>query len=192
MDEESFAKTYLEHAQAVIGTVDRKKVVDAIRMLKEARRNGVTVFLAGNGGSAAICSHFACDLNKTVLNPGENDRRFRAFCLNDNMPLLTAWANDTEYATVFSEPLKNHAREGDVVILVSSSGKSPNIVNAAKTAKELGCRIIGLTGFAGGPLRELSDVSLHVDNPEYGHVECTHEILCHLMTFAIKGQPGGH
>jgi D-sedoheptulose 7-phosphate isomerase len=187
MDDQTFTKNYLVSAQAVLATVDQEKLVQAIAILKEARKQGVTVFLAGNGGSAAICSHFTCDLNKTVLNPGENDKRFRAFCLNDNMPLLTAWANDTEYASVFSEPLKNHARAGDVVIIISSGGKSPNIIRAATTAKELGCKLIGLSGIKGNPLSLLSDVSLNVESSEYGHVECTHEVMCHLMTFALKG-----
>jgi D-sedoheptulose 7-phosphate isomerase len=186
MDESAYIKKYLENAKGAIDVVDPQKIVQAIHLLKDARDRGASVFLAGNGGSSAVCSHFACDLNKPYHTPPANRMRFRAVCLNDNVPLLTAWANDTDMSVVFSEPLKNLAKPGDVVVLVSSSGKSPNIVKAAQTAKELGCKVLGFSGFTGGPLKELSDVSLHVDNSEYGHVEATHDILCHLVSLAIR------
>jgi len=138
----------------------------------------------GNGGSAATASHMMNDLCKGTLgHKGDAPwPRLRVIALTDNVSLMTAWANDTDYNHIFSEPLKNLAERGDLLIAISASGNSPNILAAVEAAKQIGVNVIGLTGFGGGKLAKLAEISFVVPSDGYGPVEDVHMILDHIIT----------
>jgi D-sedoheptulose 7-phosphate isomerase len=156
-------------------------------LLEQARWDGRTVFLLGNGGSAATASHIACDLNKAATQPGVP--RLRALALTDNVPLITAWANDTHYHNVFVEQMQNFLRPGDVVVAISGSGRSPNVVDAVLRARELGAMTVGLTGFDGGLLTELTDICLVVPSEHMGQIEDVHLMIGHILTAMLAQRP---
>ncbi len=180
-----------EYRAGLVSTLDKlpvEAVQEAIAWLREAYEQGRQVFVVGNGGSAATASHMACDLAKTTLGqrPGTRTKRFRVIALTDNVPLITAWGNDADYDKVFAEQLRNLANSGDLLIAITGSGNSPNIVEAVKAASELGVRSIGLLGFDGGLVRELIDVPVVVESNNYGYIEDVHMILNHLITNYFK------
>jgi D-sedoheptulose 7-phosphate isomerase len=144
------------------------------------------VFVMGNGGSAATASHLANDLGKGGITGFR--RRFKVLALADNVPLLTAWANDTSYANVFAEQLSNFCGAGDVAIGISGSGNSPNVLAAMQLARERRAVTIGLTGFDGGELRALVDHCLVVPSNDMQHVEDMHMVVAHLIYSAIRDQ----
>lgn len=179
-----FARNYLEELKGVLDrlpldAVDR--VAEAIALAHAEERQ---IFVIGNGGSAATASHMMNDLCKGTLgHKGDATwKRFRVIALTDNVSLMTAWANDTDFNHIFSEPLKNLARIGDLLVAISASGNSPNILAAAEVAKRLGVKVIGLTGFGGGKLAAMADVSFVVPSNGYGPVEDAHMILDHILT----------
>lgn len=162
--------------------------IDAVvAVLLDAYERGARIFIAGNGGSAALASHFACDLEKTASGPEPRTvrRRVRAVSLNDNMATFTAWANDEGYRYVFSEQLRSHAEPRDLLIVISASGNSPNIVTALEAAAELGVKTVALLGFDGGRALQLADHSLHVAVHDYGVVEGVHGVLTHVITTTL-------
>ncbi|HEY0708086.1 MAG TPA: SIS domain-containing protein [Polyangia bacterium] len=162
--------------------------IDAVvAVLLDAYDRGARIYIAGNGGSASLASHFACDLEKTASGPQPRTvrRRMRAVSLNDNMATFSAWANDEGYRYVFSEQLRSHAEPRDVLIAISASGNSPNIVTALEAAAELGVRTVALLGFDGGRGRELAEHSLHVPVHDYGVVEGVHGVLTHVITTTL-------
>lgn len=175
---------YLGNVGRVIAALPREPLAAITEELLEAGRQGRTIFILGNGGSAATASHLACDLAKTAMVEGFP--RLRAVALTDNVPLLTAWGNDASYEVVFAEQLRTLARAEDLVIAISASGNSPNVVAAVAAAREVGARVIGVTGFGGGRLQALSDICLVVPSHEYGPVEDAHMILVHTVTAAIR------
>lgn len=181
---EKYIKNFLDELNVETSKVKWKEVAVAIKFLQTAYECGGNVYLIGNGGSSAIASHFANDLNKTVLgHKGEKKaKRFKAICLSDNIPVLTAWANDTGFEKVFSEQLKNFAKPQDVLIAISSSGNSANILEAVKTAKQVQMQVIGLLGFDGGQAASLVDAKIHIPSFKYGIVESGHDAICHLIT----------
>ncbi len=130
----------------------------------------------------------ACDLTKTTLgaDPREKSNRFRAVSLSDNVALMTAWANDEGYEHIFSEQIKNLGREDDVLVVISASGNSPNIVAALETARTYGMRTIGLLGFGGGQAKALSEESIVIESRDYGLVEGAHSVLGHMVASWIK------
>ena len=142
------------------------------------------VYVVGNGGSATNATHFACDLSKATIVEGRT--RLRVTSLADNIALLTAWANDTSYEMVFSEQLANLLNPGDVVIAISASGNSPNVVSAIRTARLLGASAVGLVGFSGGRLLEMVDAAVHVPSHDYGVVEDCHSVLEHAITASAR------
>ncbi len=147
-------------------------------------QRGGTVFVLGNGGSAATASHFACDLMKgTRIGTAPT---FRVVSLNDNVPLLTAWANDTSYDRVFAEQLVALVRPGDVVVAISCSGNSPNVLAAAAAARSSGATTIALTGKSGGRLRHLSDVVVRVPLASIEQVEDAHLVIGHSLCVALR------
>lgn len=180
---ENYIKNFLEELDANTKKVSFGEIIKAINLLSDARKNSSKIFIVGNGGSSAIASHFSNDLNKTILgHKGEkNVKRFQALALTDNIPVLTAWANDVGYEKVFSEQLKNFAQPKDILVAISSSGNSPNIIEAVKTAKEFSLSVIGFCGFDGGKLLEMSDVKIYVPSFEYPVVESAHDSICHLI-----------
>ncbi len=145
-----------------------------------------TVFLLGNGGSAATASHFACDLAKGTRATGLH--AFRVISLNDNMPLLTAWANDTSYERVFAEQLSTLVRPDDVVILISASGNSPNVLAAAEVATQVEATTIALTGGSGGQLALLADMAVCVPAQSIEQIEDAHLIVAHSLCVALRGR----
>jgi len=181
---EDYIKSFFQELDAQINKVSWKEIAKAIKILHSTYENDGQVFLIGNGGSASIASHFANDLNKTVFGyKGEKKvKRFQAVSLVDNTPALTSWANDVGFESIFSEQLKNFAQEKDVLMAISSSGNSPNIIKAAEIAQNLHIPIISLVGFDGGKLLPLSDAKIHVPSPKYAIVESAHDAICHLIT----------
>ena len=179
-----FAKDYIHGLKAVLDRLPLKPVEEIIQAIEQAQKERRQVFVIGNGGSAATASHMMNDLCKGTLgHKGDAPwPRLRVIALTDNVSLMTAWANDTDYDRVFSEPLKNLAQRGDLLIAISASGNSPNIIAAVEAAKHLGVKVIGLAGFGGGKLSKLADVSFVVASDEYGPVEDAHMILEHIIT----------
>lgn len=184
MDPKEFAKQYLANLSEIFSRLSLDEIAGVIEVIESAHEAGKQIFIIGNGGSAATASHMMSDLNKsTIGHKGDAEwPRFRAMALNDNVSMMTAWSNDTDFSQVFSGPLRNFATSGDVLVAISASGNSPNILSAVKVAKELGVKVIGLTGFGGGKLKQLADVSFDVPSNEYGPVEDVHMILDHILT----------
>jgi D-sedoheptulose 7-phosphate isomerase len=184
VDFRSALEEYLSGLKAMLDALPRDDLSAIAGALARAYAEGRHVFVIGNGGSAATASHMACDLQKTILGtpPRSDVRRFRITALTDNIPLLTAWGNDASYDAVFSEQLKNLANAGDVLIVITASGNSPNIVEAVKTARELGLHTIGFLGFEGGKVKDLLDQPVVVRSENYGFIEDTHLVLNHLLT----------
>ena len=170
---------YLNRLQETIAKLNHDEINTFINLLIAARDEEKQIFIMGNGGSASTASHFCCDFNK-----GSSygfDKRFKFICLNDNVPGMMAYANDVSYDDIFVEQLKNFFQPGDYVIGISGSGNSHNVIRAVEYAKEHGCKIIGLTGFSGGKLKELSDISLHAPVNSMQVTEDIHMIFDHLM-----------
>lgn len=155
------------------------EINQAVNLINTAVENDKTIFVCGNGGSALTASHFVTDWAKMRwINKKE---KLKAFCLSDNIGMLTAYANDLCYEDVFSEPLKNYSSTGDLLVVVSGSGNSENVVRAIKTAKILGLATVGLSGFAGGQVRDLSDVSVHFPVSDMQIVEDLHLSFGHIV-----------
>jgi len=168
-------------------TLDRlpwEAIRDVIGVLHYARMNDKQVFIMGNGGSAATASHFACDLGKGTLLPGRP--RFRVIALTDNMPLFSAYANDYGYEYVFREQLASLVRRGDIVIGISGSGNSANVLNAIEFARASQAITIGFVGFDGGKLKEMVDICIHVPNHCMEQVEDIHLMLEHLICTCLR------
>lgn len=175
-------RAFLDELAACLAELDETEVERIVDLVVDAHRAGRAVLIMGNGGSAATASHFACDLQAAAR--GGRPLRVRSF--NDNVPLLTALANDLGYENVFSEQIASHAAPGDVVIVLSASGDSENIVRAVNTAKEHGAVTVGILGFGGGRARLLVDHSVVVGSRKFGIVESVHNALEHLVTEAFR------
>ena len=182
------ATQYIQGLKRVLDTLSLDDLNAIVECLHAAYVRGSQVFIIGNGGSASTASHMACDLGKTVLRkaPDPYAKRFRVVALTDNVALLTAWANDTSYDTVFAEQLWNIASPGDVLIAISASGNSPNIAKAVNAARELGMTSIALLGFDGGVVKKVADMTMVVDSSNYGYVEDAHLVLNHLITSHLQ------
>jgi phosphoheptose isomerase len=177
------AVDYLEALGDVLHSVSNEVLERTLEVLLEARAAGRRIYVMGNGGSAAIASQFVCNLVKTAQAPGQ--RPIRAFALTDNTPSLTAWANDTAYERVFEQQIIALVEPGDVVIAISSSGNSPNIVAGLEAAAACGAYTIGLLGFDGGKALSVVDIAVHVPYDNYGLVEDTHMAIGHALTRAL-------
>lgn len=175
---------YVQEIKHTLDHLPWQTIEETIALLQEARLNDRQVFIMGNGGSAATASHFACDLGKGTLMPGRP--RFRVIALTDNMPLFSALANDFGYDRVFVEQLASLVQPGDVVIGISGSGNSPNVLNAILFARQVGATTVGLTGFDGGRLKELVDVCILVPNHCMEQVEDLHLMLEHLISSQLR------
>lgn len=172
-----FADGYLGYLSEILAKLDRRQIARFIDALVDARRRDATVFFLGNGGSAATASHFQNDLTRWRDNP------MRIISLTDNVAVLTAIANDHGYEHIFRMQLENLLRPGDVVVAISVSGNSPNVVQAMEYAVSLGTVTVGLTGFDGGRLAEMVDINIHAPTleGEYEPAEDVHMILDHLI-----------
>jgi D-sedoheptulose 7-phosphate isomerase len=176
--------TYLEELHGAMQAVPPQQVQAVVDELRAARARGATIFFCGNGGSASTATHCACDLAKNTIHPRFG--RFRTVALNDNVALFSAWANDEGYDRVFVEQARNLMRPGDVLVAISGSGNSPNVLLAAEHARSLGCRVIGLIGFQGGRLRDVCDVALVVPGRIIEQAEDGHLILNHAICTTIR------
>lgn len=181
-----FIQDYISTLQLTMDQLPRQLIADIVDLLQQARRKGNQVFILGNGGSASTASHFACDLAKNTRQEGLP--HFRVIGLTDNMAMFSALANDEGYENVFSEQLAGLVRPGDIVIAISASGNSKNVINAAEAAHRYDATVIGFTGFDGGHLGQLADIHLHVSSNIIEHIEDIHLMLEHLIVRAIKDQ----
>ena len=172
-------RDYLALEIEILKKLDVEQINAALNLLDETRQKKGRIYICGNGGSAATASHFQSDFNKGVSE--YIDVPFRFHCLNDNVATLMAIANDIGYEEVFRFQLRNNLEENDVLVAISGSGNSHNVIRAVEYAKEHGCKIIGLTGFSGGKLKELSDISLHAPVNSMQVTEDIHMIFDHLM-----------
>ena len=161
-----------------------KQIKKIINILIKKRDTGKTIFTIGNGGSASTASHFVSDLLKTSII--KKTKRFKAISLVDNLPVISAWANDVSYADIFVEQLKNFVSKGDVIIAFSGSGRSENVVRAIKYGKKQGAFCIGITGMSGGQLRKICNMSITVPSNDMLSIESIHLLLCHCIVSSIR------
>ena len=184
-----YIQKYLDEIGQIMQNLPQTEIARTIDILTQARAEGRRIFVMGNGGSAAMASHFACDLGKGTVREGKT--RFKVISLNDNVPLLTAYANDFGYETVFAEPLASLAEPGDVAIAISSSGNSPNVLRAMDAARERGLTTIGVTAFEGGKLKEKVDVCVIVPADSHHpnamqHAEDGQWVVLHTIFVVIR------
>jgi D-sedoheptulose 7-phosphate isomerase len=177
----TFPEMYKADCLKSIESIDLEKVVQAIGLFKKARSEDRQIFVCGNGGSASTASHFVCDMVKGASF--HRASRFRITALTDSLPTITAYSNDVSYDVIFAEQLRNFARAGDLVMAISGSGNSPNVVKAIEYANSIGCTTIALTGRDGGKLGPLVRLHLHVANPHMGRIEDAHMIICHMICY---------
>jgi len=179
-----FIEKYLDGLQQTIASLPTESIDQVITILLDSARRGSKVFICGNGGSASTASHFACDLAKNTQVSGAP--HFRAIALTDNMALMTAWANDTDYDNVFAAQLTPLVDSGDVVIGISCSGNSANVLKAMRAAREQGATTIGFTGDQGGLLPQTVDLCIRVPSPYIEQQEDVHLILEHVICSAVR------
>lgn len=178
-----FATDYLEKLGTDLAGLDIPAIATAISWLEEARDSGRMVYVCGNGGSASIASHLVVDLLKGASYGRE--KRFKIIGLTDNTETITAYGNDVNYHSIFAEQLRNFAKNGDVLIAISGSGDSRNIVNAVEYARSVGCRTIGLTRAGGGALKGLADLALLVPDHHMGRLEDGFMVIAHIIAYAF-------
>jgi D-sedoheptulose 7-phosphate isomerase len=172
-------RTYFSEVQTLIDKTPFAQVEAVVEALMQANQSGQTVFICGNGGSAATATHFGCDLSKRPLVEGQP--RFRVIALTDNNSLITAIANDMSYEAVFSEQIKSLGRKDDLLIGISGSGNSKNVLNAVSASKELGIKTVGFSGYDGGKLAPMVDISVHIPSFNMAMVEDVHLMLEHAI-----------
>jgi len=186
-------ENYLSEMKTATENISVEDVDKAVELLFAAWQRCSQVFICGNGGSASTATHFACDLSKTTIVEGK--KRFIAYCLNDNIPLVSALTNDDGFDNLFSEQLKGRFHQDDVLICISVHGGagrdkagmwSQNLLKAMKYAQEMGGKTIGLSGFDGGPMKEIADACIVVPVNSTPHVESLHLALEHLITNCLK------
>lgn len=181
---QSSVKEYIHTMQKTLGLLPVGKIEHLIEVLMEARLYGRQVFIMGNGGSASTASHFVCDLAKNTRRP--NWPHFRVLGLTDNMAIFSAYANDEGYENVFAEQLSSLVEAHDVVIGISASGNSENVLRAIRLANKFGAYTVGFTGFSGGELAKISRLNIHVPLDSYEQVEDIHLMLEHMIVVAVK------
>jgi len=189
-------KTYIdEYTTAVsdaLTKLDPVQFEKIIAILNKAYRNDKQVFIAGNGGSAGTANHFVCDFGKNAVpfkGTGPGKRRFRIISVSDNIEKITALGNDIAFEEVYRQQLINLMRERDVLIVISASGNSPNIVRACEYAREMKSDIIVLAGFNGGKIRDFADAAIVVPLESYEQIEDIHLVVCHMIVYYYKNHP---
>jgi D-sedoheptulose 7-phosphate isomerase len=174
---------YRSKLVAALNGIDLERVQAFLDVLSAARDAGNTIFTCGNGGSAATASHFATDLGKGASYGKPS--RFKVLALTDSISTITAYANDVSYEVVFAEQLINHAKPGDVLVCITGSGNSPNVLRSVEAAKELGVTTVAMTGFAGGQVGPMVDIHINVPDDHMGRIEDAHMSLCHMTAFSF-------
>ena len=178
-------RQYFSEVGATLEELPVERIAEVVEvLLQEAQMKGRRVYIFGNGGSAATASHFASDLSKGAICEGKP--RIKAFALTDNVPLLSAWANDTAYENIFAEQLESFVEPGDIAIAISGSGNSPNVLNGVKVAKARGATTIGFIGFDGGKLKDMVDIHVVVPSYNMQQVEDIHLLLGHVITTCLR------
>jgi D-sedoheptulose 7-phosphate isomerase len=175
------ARDYLERVCAEIRRLDPVQLETLSALIEEAYHAGRFVFICGNGGSGANASHLCEDLAKCTLRDFENQKRLKVLSLTDNTPAILAWGNDEGYDRIFVEQLKNLASPGDLLLAISGSGNSPNILKAVEWANQHGLITVGITGFGGGKLRTLARHSVHAAVDDMGVAESLHQVVFHWI-----------
>lgn len=170
---------YIELEKKVLDSLDTKSINDAMNLIRETYEKRGVIYIFGNGGSSATASHYQNDFNKGLSEKLE--KKFNMVCLNNDLPTIMAISNDISFGEVFRYQLRGRIGPDDILIAISGSGNSENIINAVKFAKEKGNKVIGLCGYSGGKLKELSDVSVHVNINNMQITEDIHMVLDHLM-----------
>jgi D-sedoheptulose 7-phosphate isomerase len=183
---------YLQAVQATINNLDPLVLANFAGHLEAAYNNNQSIYVIGNGGSAANASHFAQDLAKGIFFDAPVAKTMKAISLTDNIAHITAIANDTGYQNIFSAQLNTYAQDSDVLICISGSGNSENIVEAVKAAKQKNMFVIGVTGFDGGQLKTMANFSVHVPLNEMCTVESIHSIIFHLIVLELRERLAGH
>jgi D-sedoheptulose 7-phosphate isomerase len=179
-----FAQWYRDRELEQWAVLDLAAIDKIAKAFEGAEKQGRTVFVMGNGGSAATASHLACDWSKTAERKGK--RLLRCMSLNDNVAFMTAIGNDLGYDELFSRQLENLLQKDDIVVLISGSGNSPNVLKAAKLARKRGAVTVAMTGFSGGKLRKMADICLHIPSDQYGVIEDMHMAAGSILAFYMK------
>lgn len=177
---------YLSSLQETMNELPKENIVSVIELLQAARLEGKQIFIMGNGGSASTATHFVCDLAKNTRKEGMP--HYKVIGLTDNMAIFSAYANDEGYESVFAQQLDNLVMPGDIVIGISASGNSRNVLNAIALAKSRSAITVGFSGFDGGQLAPMVDINVHVNSNIIEHVEDLHLVLEHMIVKALKDQ----
>ncbi|MCW8130598.1 MAG: SIS domain-containing protein [Planctomycetota bacterium] len=184
----AYVSGYLEKLSALLKSLDPKEVEAVGKLLHQARDEGRQVFVLGNGGSAALASHVAVDLGKGCSRGRE--KRFKVLSLTDNTPWMTALSNDISYDDVFAEQLANYARKGDVLLAISGSGNSKNVLKALELANRMGLETVGISGFKGGKLKPMVKHHVQVSSEHMGLIEDAQLIVCHILVYGFMDVEG--
>jgi D-sedoheptulose 7-phosphate isomerase len=192
MEAPSEYSSYLTELKTVLDHLPLAEARCAADILFQAYQSDHTVFIFGNGGSAALASHMAADLGKATHVPGRDSlrgaKRLKVLSLTDNVPTITAWANDTSYEFVFASQMENFLTPGDVVFGISGSGNSPNVLRALELARRVGATTVGLTGCGGGKMKDLLDCPIIIPSNSMQQVEDAHTVLAHMIFLDLKGR----
>ncbi len=176
--------TYLDQVSTLALKIPSEDIEKIAKILLDTYHAGGRIFIFGNGGGSSTASHFTCDLAKGTVAPERP--RLKAICLSDNIPLITAWANDTDYTNTFGEQLKNLVERNDAVIGLSGSGMSPNVINAFRIANQYGAISILLSGFKGGEAVKVASESIVVPSEDMQQIEDVHLMLCHIIFRIVR------
>lgn len=170
---------YLDAVSGLLAGLSRDDIRKVADLVYDAYNNGKQVFIMGNGGSAATASHLACDLQKGL--GGMSDKKFKVMAVTDNIPIMTAWANDADYSDIFSEQIATWVQPGDLVVGISGSGNSPNVIKGIELANSKGAVTVGLSGFKGGCLAQVAQHGVIVESDNMQYIEDVHMVLSHLI-----------
>lgn len=179
---------YIEMEKLVLDSLIKDNINEVMNVLEDARLTGKKIFICGNGGSASTASHLECDFNKGISY--DQEKKYDIECLTDNVPMMMAIANDIGYDDIFVVPLKNKLKKGNILIGISGSGNSKNVIKAFEYANSLGVDTIAFTGYSGGKLKEIAKYNIHVEINNMQIVEDIHLVLNHMMMFILSGMKG--
>lgn len=179
---------YIEMEKQVLSTLPTETINIVMNVLEHARLAGKRIFICGNGGSASTASHLECDFNKGISYGQEI--KYDIECLSDNVPMMMAIANDISYDDIFVIPLRNKLKKGDIVIGISGSGNSQNVIRAFEYASQIGAETIAFTGYSGGELKSLATYNIHIAINNMQIVEDIHLVLNHMMMYILSGMKG--
>lgn len=179
---------YIEVEKKVLDSLSVEEINKVMNVMESARLSQKRIFICGNGGSASTASHLECDFNKGISY--DQEVKYDIECLSDNVPMMMAIANDIGYDDIFVVPLRNKLKEGDIVIGISGSGNSENVIRALSYANEIGAETIAFTGYDGGKLRKLAKYNIHVAVDNMQITEDVHLVLNHMMMYILSGMRG--